>query len=74
MYEYSFKVSTYSKFEEIGLKKNVFAPIFEEKKIRIIKNLALILLKNTNRTIQQPYPIFRDKINYTTVNNFNIFN
>ena len=67
-------VSTYSKFEEIGLKKIVFAPIFEEKKIRMIKNLALILLKNTNRTIQQPYPILRDNINYTTVNNFNIFN
>ena len=71
-YEFNFKVTTFSKIEESWL-KSVFAPIFDGKKSELWKKLAFILVKNTNRTFQQPYPIFRDKIKYTTINNFNIF-
>ena len=57
-------VSTFSNFEQSGLKKAYLLPLLPEKNAELFKTLALILVTNTHRPIQQPYPIFRDKMKY----------
>ena len=68
----SFRVSTFTKIEESGL-KCVFAPIFDKKESKLRKSLALILVKNMNKKMKQPFLSQELKTNYNAVNIIIIF-
>ena len=55
-------MSLFSKFESSGLKKQILVPFLTKKPPNFEKFSSNFSQKNSDRTIQQPSSVFRDKI------------